>query len=79
MDQAHEALRLADADPGRAAAIATEARRRARGDHATVSVAERALGLPGSDRRRSLDPIQVLDEAQPRGLDDLRGVRTPSR
>jgi tetratricopeptide (TPR) repeat protein len=47
VDQAHEALRLADADPGRATTLATEARRRARArhDHASVSVSERALGM----------------------------------
>ncbi|MCW2721913.1 CHAT domain-containing tetratricopeptide repeat protein [Pseudonocardia sp.] len=47
MDQAGEALHLADADPGRATVLATEARRRARAqhDHASVSVAERALGV----------------------------------
>jgi tetratricopeptide (TPR) repeat protein len=44
---AADALRLADADPARASALASEALRRARagGDPATASVAERALGL----------------------------------
>lgn len=47
VDQAHEALHLADADPGRAAILAIDARRRARArhDHASASVAERALGI----------------------------------
>ncbi len=47
MHQAQVALHMADADPARAAALATDAagRARARHDHAAVSVAERALGV----------------------------------
>jgi CHAT domain-containing protein/tetratricopeptide (TPR) repeat protein len=46
-DQAREALRLAEGDPGRSVALATQVARRARveRDVATASVAERALGL----------------------------------
>jgi tetratricopeptide (TPR) repeat protein len=46
-DEAREALRLAEADPGRSVplAIAVVRRARADGDLATASVAERALGL----------------------------------
>jgi len=46
-DEAREALRLAEADPGRSVPLATAVARRARadGDLATASVAERALGL----------------------------------
>src|SRR5262245_48955653 len=46
-DQAREALRLAEGDPSRSVALATQVARRARAEHdtATASVAERALGL----------------------------------
>jgi tetratricopeptide (TPR) repeat protein len=46
-DQAREALRLAEGDPSRSVALATQVARRARveRDTATASVAERALGL----------------------------------
>ncbi len=46
-NQAREALRLAEGDPSRSVALATQVARRARveGDIATASVAERALGL----------------------------------
>jgi tetratricopeptide (TPR) repeat protein len=46
-DQAREALRLAEADPGRSVPLATALVREARasGDFASASVAERALGL----------------------------------
>ncbi|MFB9318032.1 CHAT domain-containing protein [Cryptosporangium minutisporangium] len=46
-DQAVDALRLAEADPGRSVVAATAVARRARrqGEHAAASVAERALGI----------------------------------
>lgn len=45
--EAHEALRLAEADPVRATSLAVAVARRAREgrDHGTASVAERALGV----------------------------------
>ncbi len=53
IDDARDALRLAESDPGRAADLASDVLGRARqeGDHAAWSVAARALGLAASHNK----------------------------